>query len=47
MLGAIDLVSVESREVVRDITVACMDSGHAEAVVRAVRGLESVRVDSV
>jgi hypothetical protein len=47
MLGAIDLVRVESREVVRDVTVACVDSGHAEAVVRAVRGLEGVRVDSV
>src|SRR5215211_4584841 len=47
MLGAIDLVRVEAREVVRDVTVACVDSGHAEAVVRAVRGLEGVRVDSV
>jgi malate dehydrogenase (oxaloacetate-decarboxylating) len=47
MLGAIDLVRVEARQVVRDVTVACVDSGHAEAVVRAVRGLEGVRVDSV
>jgi hypothetical protein len=47
MLGAIDLVRVEPREVVRDMTVACGDSGHAEAVVRAVRDLEGVRVDSV
>src|SRR6266508_6165896 len=47
MLGAIDLVRVESRQVVRDVTVACVDSGHAEAVVRAVRELEGVRVDSV
>jgi malate dehydrogenase (oxaloacetate-decarboxylating) len=47
MLGAIDLVRVESREVVRDVTVACVDSSHAEAVVHAVRGLEGVRVDSV
>ena len=47
MLGAIDLVRVESRQVVRDVTVACVDSGHAEAVVRAVRDLEGVRVDSV
>ena len=47
MLGAIDLVRVESHEVVRDVTVACVDSGHAEAVVRAVRSLEGVRVDSV
>jgi malate dehydrogenase (oxaloacetate-decarboxylating) len=47
VLGAIDLVRVESHEVVRDVTVACVDSGHAEAVVRAVRELEGVRVDSV
>ena len=47
MLGAIDLVRVESHQVVRDVTVACVDSGHAEAVVRTVRALEGVRVDSV
>jgi malate dehydrogenase (oxaloacetate-decarboxylating) len=47
MLGAIDLVRVESSQVVRDVTVACGDSAHAEAVVRAVRGLEGVQVDSV
>ena len=47
MLGAIDLARVEPREVVRDVTVACGDSGHAEAVVRVVRDLEGVRVDSV
>ena len=29
MLGAIDLVRVESGEVVRDVTVACVDSAHA------------------
>ena len=47
MLGAIDLVRVESHQVVRDVTVSCGDSAHAEAVVRAVRGLEGVEVDSV
>jgi malate dehydrogenase (oxaloacetate-decarboxylating) len=47
MLGAIDLVRVESNQVVRDVTVACGDSEHAEEVVRAVRGLEGVQVDSV
>ena len=47
MLGAIDLVRVESQEVVRDVTVACVDSAHAEAVVQAVRELDGVRVDSV
>ncbi|MGB8876892.1 MAG: malic enzyme-like NAD(P)-binding protein, partial [Solirubrobacteraceae bacterium] len=47
MLGAIDLVRVESQEAVRDVTVACVDSAHAEAVVRVMRELEGVRVDSV
>jgi malate dehydrogenase (oxaloacetate-decarboxylating) len=47
MLGAIDLVRVESHQVVRDVTVSCGDSAHAEGVVRAVRGLEGVEVDSV
>jgi malate dehydrogenase (oxaloacetate-decarboxylating) len=47
LLGAIDLVRVEPDEVVRDVTVACVDAEHAEAVVRAVRRLEGVRVDSV
>jgi malate dehydrogenase (oxaloacetate-decarboxylating) len=47
MLGAIDLVRVESDSVVRDVTVACGDSAHAEAVVRAVRELDGVHVDSV
>jgi malate dehydrogenase (oxaloacetate-decarboxylating) len=47
MLGAIDLVRVEADQIVRDVTVACADSGHAEAVVRAVRDLDGVTVDSV
>jgi malate dehydrogenase (oxaloacetate-decarboxylating) len=47
MLGAIDLVRVEADRVVRDVTVSCGDSAHAEAVVRAVRELEGVDVDSV
>ena len=47
MLGAIDLVRVEAGHVVRDVTVACVDGDHAEAVVHAVRGVEGVHVDSV
>src|ERR1700754_4918478 len=47
MLGAIDLVRVERDTVVRDVTVACGDSEHAEAVVRTVRDLDGVKVDSV
>jgi malate dehydrogenase (oxaloacetate-decarboxylating) len=47
MLGAIDLVRVESTQVVRDVTVSCVDSAHAEAVVSSVRELGGVQVDSV
>src|SRR5918996_2152004 len=47
MLGAIDLVRVESDSVVRDVTVACVGAEHAEAVVRTVRDIDGVRVDSV
>jgi malate dehydrogenase (oxaloacetate-decarboxylating) len=47
MLGAIDLVRVERDTVVRDVTVACVDADHAETVVRNVRDLDGVRVDSV
>ena len=46
-LGAIDLVRVESDQLVRDVTVAAVDSEHAESVVQAVRALEGVHVDSV
>jgi malate dehydrogenase (oxaloacetate-decarboxylating) len=47
ILGAIDLVRVESATVVRDVTVACVDAEHGERVVSAVRALEEVTVDSV
>jgi len=47
MLGAIDLVRVEGNQMVRDVTVAAADSDHAETIVRAVRGLDGVHVDSV
>jgi hypothetical protein len=46
-VGAIDLIRVESEQAVRDVTVACVDAAHAEAVVEAVRELEGVRVDTV
>ncbi len=47
ILGAIDLVRVESGMVVRDVTVACADAAHGEAVVAAVRALDGVSVESV
>jgi malate dehydrogenase (oxaloacetate-decarboxylating) len=47
ILGAIDLVRIEDGMVVRDVTVACVDSEHGEQVVAAVRGLDGVEVQSV
>ena len=47
MLGAIDLVRVERGHVIRDVTVACADAGHAERVVAAVGEIDGVRVVSV
>jgi malate dehydrogenase (oxaloacetate-decarboxylating) len=47
ILGAIDLVRVTGGEVVRDVTVACVDAGHGEAVVDAVGGLDGVIVERV
>lgn len=36
ILGAIDLVRAERSEVIRDVTVACVDAAHDETVVQAV-----------
>ena len=47
LLGAIDLVRVEDGVSVRDVTVACRDAAHGEAVVAAVRAVDGVTVDSV
>jgi malate dehydrogenase (oxaloacetate-decarboxylating) len=46
-IGAIDLVRVDGGEVVRDVTVACADATHGEAVVAAVEGLDGVTVEHV
>ena len=47
ILGAIDLVRVENRDVVRDVTVACADAGARRGGRAAVEALEGVHVDSV
>jgi malate dehydrogenase (oxaloacetate-decarboxylating) len=47
ILGAIDIVRVEGGEVVRDVTVACVDVAHSEAVARAVGCLDGVTVEHV
>jgi malate dehydrogenase (oxaloacetate-decarboxylating) len=46
-LGAIDLVRVDSHDVVRDVTIACVDAAHGERVLQAVRALPGVSVSSV
>jgi malate dehydrogenase (oxaloacetate-decarboxylating) len=46
-LGAIDWVRTDGEDVVRDVTVLCVDSDHSVAVVGAISALEGVRVDSV
>src|SRR4051812_26441368 len=46
-LGAIDLVRVDEGTVVRDVTIACIGSEHAERVVAAARGVEGVVIHSV
>jgi malate dehydrogenase (oxaloacetate-decarboxylating) len=47
ILGAIDLVRAEGGDVVRDVTVACVDAAHAEAVAEAVGKLDGVTVERV
>ena len=47
ILGAIDIVRVEGGEVVRDVTVACVDVAHSEAVAEAVGCLDGVTVEHV
>jgi malate dehydrogenase (oxaloacetate-decarboxylating) len=47
MLGAIDWVRIDGEDVVRDVTVLCVDSDHSAAVVGAISALHGVRVDSV
>src|ERR1019366_8809565 len=47
ILGAIDLVRAEPGEVIRDVTVACVDAAHGESVVQAVGGLDDGVVERV
>jgi malate dehydrogenase (oxaloacetate-decarboxylating) len=47
ILGAIDLVRVEGGRTVRDVTVACADVAHGEAIVAAIEALDGVSVQSV
>jgi malate dehydrogenase (oxaloacetate-decarboxylating) len=47
IMGAIDLVRVQSGEVMRDVTFQCIDAAHGDAVSAKVRALAGVEVDNV
>ena len=47
LLGAIDLVRVETGAKVRDVSVFATDVGHAEAIGRAARAVPGVEVENV
>jgi malate dehydrogenase (oxaloacetate-decarboxylating) len=46
-IGALDIAKVDSGRIVRDITVACRDDGHGQAIVKRLETLEGVRVLNV
>ena len=47
LLGAIDLVRVETGSKVRDVSVLATDAEHADAIVRACREVDGVEVERV
>src|SRR4051794_9526338 len=47
MLGAIDLVRVDSRGVTRDVTINCVDAAHGERVTAAFSALDGITVVTV
>jgi malate dehydrogenase (oxaloacetate-decarboxylating) len=47
LLGAIDLVRVEDRHKVRDITVLAEDEAHVERIVGAVEAVDGVEIEAV
>ena len=47
LLDAIDVVRVEKRKKVRDVTVLAADEAHIARIVQAVRALEGVEVDHI
>jgi malate dehydrogenase (oxaloacetate-decarboxylating) len=47
LLGAIDLVRVESGSKIRDVSVTATDAAHAEAIVRATDNIQGVHVEQV
>ena len=47
LLGAIDLVRVESGSKVRDVSVLATDADHADRIVRACRAIDGVEVERV
>ena len=47
VIGAIDLVQVRGSRSVRDYTVECASTEHAQRIIEAVRGLEELKLESV
>ncbi|MDA8083152.1 MAG: NAD-dependent malic enzyme [Nitrospiraceae bacterium] len=43
-LGSVDIVHAEKGKIVRDVTVNARDDAHEKEIVRAVRGIEGVKV---
>ena len=46
-LGAIDLVRVEARHKIRDVTVAATDAEHLQRIAEAVRSVHGVEVENI
>src|SRR5689334_20730489 len=46
-IGAIDIVSADEQQIVRDITVAARDEAHAEAIAGRINALSGVEVAHV
>ncbi|MBI2844687.1 MAG: NAD-dependent malic enzyme [Armatimonadetes bacterium] len=46
-IGAVDLVEVSPKQIIRDLTIDCVDSHHEESIVQAIRDLPGVEVVNV
>jgi malate dehydrogenase (oxaloacetate-decarboxylating) len=46
-LGAVDIVTTDSRSMTRDVTVRARDEDHVQEIVTAIRGVKNVRVVQV
>jgi malate dehydrogenase (oxaloacetate-decarboxylating) len=46
-IGAVDIVEVSSKEIIRDLTIDCVDPDHGRAIAEAIRALPGVEVVNV